>query len=204
VEDNALLFWILCAAFAAVGLHMILYSRRRRRMLESFAEKHQFKIKPDHEGAIQKVLDTCFSLKSNNLVRSFGQLSSLVDGGTIWLFRSIELLDLNPYGKSESTHFPRIAALFDISKTHNAFFVLGKSMQTRPMIPGAAEIKAEVARLATQSASACDARHPLSVTLAQGHALIYFEPLVTGGEKPADVEALYCIAQNMRHELASD
>lgn len=46
-----------------------------------------------------------------------------------------------------------------------------------------------------------NARHPVSVTLTKGHGLVYFEPLVTGGENINDVDALYCIAKNICEEL---
>jgi hypothetical protein len=36
------------------------------------------------------------------------------------------------------------------------------------------------------------------VTLAGGKGLIYFEPLVTGGENGADLEALHDIASTLR------
>ncbi len=201
---GAVVFWILVPLFVAVGLYLIWYSRRRKKMLEAFSQTHRLRIRPEHEKELQKTLDSCFSLKDENLVRSFGQLSSLVDGESIWLFRTVELLDLNPHAQSYSTHFPRIVALFDISKDHDEFFVLDKSMQASQMLPRSNSPNPHVTELAKRIAASCKARHPLSVTLTGGHGLIYFEPLVTGGETISDVNSLYCIAKNMCEKLSED
>ncbi len=202
--SSALVLWILVPLFAAVGLYLIWYSRRRKKMLEAFAKAHQLRISPERKGELQRTLDGCFSLENENLVRRFGQISSLVDGGLIRIFRAVELLDLNPRARSYSTHFPRIAALFDVSTDYDEFFLLDKSMQARRRRPGSDPPSPDVAEIAKRTAASCNARHPLSVTLAHGHGLIYFEPLVTGGETMNDVDSLYCIAKGMREELGGD
>jgi hypothetical protein len=60
----------------------------------------------------------------------------------------------------------------------------------------------KVTEIAKQAAVSCKARHALSVTVARGHGLIYFEPLVTGGETIDDVDSLYCIAKNISKKLS--
>jgi hypothetical protein len=199
--SSALVFGILVPLFIAVGLYLIWYSRRRKKMLDVFAKTHQLSIRPEHADELQKTLDSCFSLKDKNLVRSFDRLSSLIDGGSIWLFRAVELLDLNPHGQSYSTHFPRIAALFEVSAGYDEFFLLDKSMRARQRLPEPDDVDAGVVEITKKIAASCNARHALSVTLAHGHGLIYFEPLVTGGETISDVAVLYGIAKNMRAEL---
>jgi hypothetical protein len=199
--SGALVVWILVPLFVAVGLYLIWYSRRRKKMLEAFAKAHQFRIRPDRQGQLQKTLDSCFSLTGKGLVRSFGQLSSLVEAGPIWLFRAVELLDLNPHARSYSTHFARIVALFDVSTRHDEFFVLDKSMRVSQRLPGSKSPDSNVVGISKEIAKSCKARHLLSVTLARGHGVIYFEPLVTGGETIADVHSLYCIAKNMSERL---
>ena len=202
--SGSLVFWILVPLFMAVGLYLIWYSRRRKKMLEAFAKAHQLCIRPEHEKELQKTLDSCFSLNDKGLVRSFGQLSSLVGGESIWLFRAVELLDLNPHAQSDSTHFSRIAALFDISTDHDEFFVLDKSMQASKRLPRSKSPNPNVIEISKRIAKSCKARHLLSMTLARGHGLIYFEPLVTGGEKISDVNSLYCIAKNMSEKLSGN
>jgi hypothetical protein len=196
-----LVFWILGPLFAALGLYLLWYSRRRRRMLEAFAGKHRLRIQPGYREKLQETLDGAFSLEGEGLVRSLSQLSSIVDGGSVRIFRTIELLDLNPYAQSYTTHYNRIAALFEIPAGHDEFFLLDKSMQASRMLPGAGTPAPEVVDLARRAAVSCSARHPLSVTLARGHGLIYFEPLVVGGESLGDVDSLYCIAKQLHDAL---
>ena len=173
-------------------------------MLDAFAKTHQLRIRPEHEKELQKTLDSCFLLKDKGLVRSFGQLSSLVDGESNWLFRAVELLDLNPHSQSYSTHFSRIVALFDILTDHDEFFVLNKSMQASQKLPRSKSPNPMIIEITKRIAKSCKARHNLSVTLTCGHGLIYFEPLTTGGETISDVSSLYCIAKNMSEKLSGN
>lgn len=200
--SGSLVFWILVPLFVALGLYLFWYSRRRKKMIATFAKMHQLRSRPEYDKELQKTLDNCFSLKEEGLVRSFEQLSSLVGGDSIWLFRAVELLDLNPLAQSQSTHFPRIAALFDISVNYDEFFIMDRSMQPRQRLPESTLTNPNVAEITKQIAKSCDARHALSVTLTRGHALIYFEPLLTGGETVNDVNSLYCIAQKLYEKLS--
>lgn len=47
--SGALVFWILGPLFGALGLCLIWYSRRRKKMLEAFAKTHQLQIRPEYE-----------------------------------------------------------------------------------------------------------------------------------------------------------
>lgn len=199
---GAVVFWILIPLFVALGLYLFWYSRRRKKMLGMFAKIHQFQIRPDYDKELQETLDTFFSFKDSGLVRSFGQLSSLIEGESIWLFRAVELLDLNPIAQSYTTHYPRIVALFDTSTVHEEFFVLDKSMQARQRLPRSKAPNTKVTEIVKRTATSCKARHPLSVTLTSGHGLIYFEPFVTGGETINDVDSLYCIAKDIGEKLS--
>jgi len=202
--SGAVVFWILVPLFVAIGLYLIWYSRRRKKMLEAFAKMHQLRIRPEYGKELQEALDTFFSLEEDGLVRRFGQLSSLVEGESVWLFRAVELLDRNPHARSSSTHFPRIVALFETSTAHEAFFILDKFMQARQQLPESKPPGTKVAEIVKQTATACKARHPLSVTVTRGHGLIYFEPFVTGGETINDVNSLYCVAKGVCEKLSGD
>lgn len=201
--SGTLLVWILVPLFLAVGLYLVWYSHRRKKMLEAFAKNHQLAIRPEYENELQKTLDSAFSLSGEGLVRSFGQLSSLVDGGTVWVFRAVELLDLSRHAQSQSTHFARIAALFEVSAARDGFFILDRSGRATPRLPSADAPNRAVVEASRRAAESCEARHTLSVTLAGGHGLIYFEPLVTGGETLKDVRSLYCIAGKLQQELGA-
>jgi hypothetical protein len=199
---GTLVFWILVPLFVAVGLYLIWYSHRRKKMLEAFAQTHQLMIRPEYREELQETLDRFLSIKNGVLVRSFGSLSSLVYGESIWIFRAVELLDLNPQAQSYSTHFSRIVALFNISTNYEEFFILDKSMHASQRLPGSKSPDPNITDLIKRIAVSCKARHPLSVTLTRGHGLIYFEPLVTGGEIKSDIYSLYCIAKNMSEKLS--
>jgi len=202
--SGVVVLWILVPLFIAVGLYLFQYTRRRKKMLEAFAKMHQFRVRPEYEKELQKTLDSCFSLNEEGLVRSFGQLSSLVHEDHIWIFRAVELLDLNPHAQSYSTHFSRIVALFDAPPGHEEFFVLNKSMQAIQRLPRSKPPNPKVTETTKRIAVYCMARHPLSVTVTHGQGLIYFEPLVTGGETINDVNSLYCIAKGMQEKLPGD
>ena len=202
--SGALVAWILAPLFVAVGIYLIWYSRRRKKMLAAFAKTHQLMLRPEYKEEIQKTLDSCFSIKNGSVVRSFGQLSSLGFGESIWFFRTVELLDLNPHAQSYSTHFSRIAVLFNILTDHDEFFILDKTRHASQRLPGSKLPDPHIADLVKRSAMSCKARHPISVTLTGGYCLIYFEPLVTGGETKSDINSLYCIAKNIREKLSGD
>ena len=74
---------------------------------------------------------------------------------------------------------------------------MDKSMQPRQRVSGSVLPNPNVAEITKQIIKSCAALHLLSVTLARGHGLIYFEPLVTGGETINDVNSIYCIAKKM-------
>lgn len=202
--SNPLVFWIVVPLFAAVGIHLLIYGRQRKRMMEGFARAHGFRVRPELENALEQALDRCVALDAPGLVRTFSRLASIVDAGPIRLFRCIELLDLVPYAQASSTHFPRLAATFDVAGHFAAFFLLDRSGQASPRVPGAPPPEPRLVEAVTRAAASCRARYTLSVTLARGRAVIYFEPSVTGGETRDDLEALYCIARSLRQELANN
>ena len=202
-DSGALVWWILVPLFVAVGIHLVLYSRRKRKMLEAFANSHQLCISPESKEELQKTLENHFSLKQEGLVRSFEQLSSIVDGGSIWIFRVVELLDLDPHAQSSSAHFSRIVALFEVAGKYDEFFIHDRSMQVKNRVSGSNPPSPLVTKITNQTASSCNARHPLSVTLAHGRGLVYFETLVTGGETMSDIDSLYCIARKLGQELGA-
>jgi hypothetical protein len=77
-------------------------------------------------------------------------------------------------------------------------------MQIHQRLPGSKSHNAGVMELSKRIVKSCKARHALSVTLTRGHGLIYFEPLVVGGENKYDVNSLYCIAKSMHEELSEN
>ncbi|MBR9882878.1 MAG: hypothetical protein GYB21_04125 [Oceanospirillales bacterium] len=201
MSDEQLLLWILGPLFGAVGLYLVWYARRRRRMMRAFAREHQFPVKRTLLKPLQHCLDTAFALPQSDAVRSFGELSCVVDAGKAWLFLTVELLDLRRYGQTGSTHFARMAAVFKVSADLDAFFLIDMHGKVINRITQEPEVLPRVATAAHEAMREAGAGHTLSVTLANGYGLVYFEPLATGGEEPADLEALCKIALSLHARL---
>ena len=199
--SETLVFWILIPLFVAIGIYLLWYMKRRKRMLLQFAKDNGFNIKQKHEEKLQERLDSCFSLEDPGLIRSFGQVSNIIEKGSVLFFQTVELLDLNPHAQAYSTHFNRIAALFETHKTLDEFFLLDKSMRPQHRLPTQKTSNPKIAEISRQIAKSCNASHTLSVTLRNGYGIIYFEPLVTGGESMQDIVSLSCIAANMQQEF---
>lgn len=119
--------WLLGVAFVAVGLYLVWYSQRRKKMLAAFAVEHGFAIDRSSTAQLQQSLEPCLQFDIAGIVREFGQLSTLVDAGTVLIFRAVELIDLSPNTQPNSTHFSRIAAFFDISNAYDEYFLIRKS-----------------------------------------------------------------------------
>ena len=123
------MWWLLILLLVAVGVYLLWYAKRRKKMLETFAQARGLTIRPELASSIQQTLDHYFSLEDPGVVRSFCQLAGIVDGDTVRLFRAIELLDLSPHSSASSTHFSRIAALFEVSTEYDDFFLLDVSLK---------------------------------------------------------------------------
>ena len=201
-NSDTLVLWILLPLFAAVGLYLLWYSRRKKKILEAFAGAQQLPFSPELEAELQATLDRCFPLQDSGLIRSFGQLSSIIDAGPVRMFSAVELLDLNPHAQASSTHFSRIAALFKVPADIDEYFLLERTGQVNTVLPTVKTPAANITELTRQAAATCRAEHTLSVTLKNGYGLIYLEPLVTGGETLTDIEALYAIARKMHKTLS--
>ena len=194
--------WIIGTAFAAVGFYLVWYSQRRKKMLTAFAAEHGFAIDRNSTAKLEHSLANCLRFGIAGIAREFGQLSTLVVAGTVQIFRAVELIDLSQDTQPDSTHFSRIAALFDISQEYDEYFLLSNSQGISNLHPIHDSPDTIAVQVATDIARSCEARHTLSITLRNGKGLLYFEPTVTGGENKADLEALYCIAKAMKDVYA--
>lgn len=126
---------ILGSAFAAVGLYLIWYSRRRKRMLAVFAAEHGFSRNRMGAAQLERLLSECLSFNVAGIVREFGQLSNSVDAGSIAIFQAVQLIDLSPDTQPNSTHFSRLAALFDIAPEYDEYFLLRSSQEILNLHP---------------------------------------------------------------------
>ena len=200
--SGAAIGWIIGTAFAAVGLYLVWYSQRRKKMLTMFAAEHGFAMGRNSTAQLEHSLAQCLRFDIEGIVREFGQLSTTVHAGTVQIFRAVELIDLSPNTQPDSTHFSRIAAHFDISNEYDEYFLLRYSQGVANLHPIHDSPNRNAVQIASDIARTCEARHTLSITLRNGKGLVYFEPTVTGGENKADIEALYCIAKAMKDAYA--
>lgn len=201
--SQATVFWILIPLFLAVGMYLFWYAKRREKMVDAFAQSRGFTIRAELKPTIEHILDHYFALQDDpGVVRSFGQISPIVDGGTVRLFRTVELLDVSPHSTASSTHFSRFVALFEVSTEFDDFFLLDAALHPTRRWADFPKPDPRAVTLAKKAATAYNPRHTLSITLTHGHGLIYFEPLVTGGESLDDLHCLYEIARQLHQQLS--
>lgn len=196
-----LVFSLLTIAFTAVGIHLWRYGRKRKRLMQQFAKSQGVSFKPELIQLLEQTLEACFTLPYTGLVRSFAQFSNLINAGEIQLFQCVELLDLNPHAHSESTHFSRIAALYKVDQSEQCFFIYYPSGTHAPRLAQQWQPSQSILEKIEKPIKTAAIRHPLSITINNGMMLIYFEPLITGGESAEDIKALYQTAKRLHQAL---
>ena len=179
VEGNTLVFAMLGAAFAGIGIHLFAWSRRRSGLLRQFAESRGLVYHAaDGEGLERRVND-CVALEEPGMVRSFGQFSDVVAVGAGRLFRAVELLDLVPWGRAEYTNHARTAVTFPYPRDLEGIFLISPQLSVHQRYPASPsrtdEVKDLLAR-ARIAAPPCT----LSLTLGRGNAVAYLEPAMAG------------------------
>jgi hypothetical protein len=197
-------FWILGTTFVALGIYLYAYSRKRSRLIRDFALSKGLRYSRKAGAALEEELEKAFSFDIPGIVRNFGRIRDVVENKGITMFRATELLDLTPYGRSQNTHFGRIAAYFDAPVTPEMFFLVTKAGELTNRHPTEA-IPAEdasfikIKEVLEKSAP----RHRLSVTLMRGKAILYLEP-VFGSEKKEDLDYLFELAVAIHKQLWSN
>ena len=85
-----MVFWILVPAFVAVGVHLIWYSGRVRRMVADFARARGLTYRSRDDNRFETVLGEALKFDEPGLVRSFGQFRDIVQDNnalTVWTSR---------------------------------------------------------------------------------------------------------------------
>jgi len=198
-----LVFAILVPVLLAVGVYLLWYSRRRNELMKAFASSHGLAVHAELAAGLEERLTRLFDFDRTMMVRSFGQLKNIVKDGDILIFNGVELLSLTPLTRSNNTHFSRIAALFPISGKHSGFFDVDKSGAIISRVPGEIRPDENTAQIVKRTVAEAGARHSLSATFKGGYGLIYFEPLVTGGENIADLDCLLRLTRLLKSALGS-
>jgi hypothetical protein len=196
-------FWILVPLFVAVGAYLVWYSRRGRRLVMAFAREKGLRYRPGDDGQLAAALDEALGFDEPGLVRSFGQVRDIVyDRESVQLFRTVELLDLNRYGTSQSTHYSRVAVTFEVSPDLELFALVSPDLRCQSRLGSDSSVPQEPVTVIRSVLENQRPRCPLSVTLKRGRGLIYLEPLVTGNVRPEDLEYLIAIGRGLRTAFA--
>ena len=114
-------FLILTPIFVLIGLWLLIYSRRRSRIVKAFCETNRFFYRFKDEGTLEQALNRSFALAAP-LGRDFSRIRDIVEDDSIRLFRVTEALDLSSYGMPQNTHFGRIAVFLKQKRIVNCFF----------------------------------------------------------------------------------
>lgn len=180
MHGNMWVFVILGVAFAAVGVHLVLWSRRQSSRIENFARSHGLGYEArDSAGHLEREVNSCVALEEPGLARAFDRFRDLVSLNGGKLFRAVELLDLNPWGDTENTHQARTAVFFDAPHYPAGIFSVTPTLAVEQRYPRNQSAANQV-RALLERASVRPPPCPLSLTLMRGHGLAYLEPTMVG------------------------
>lgn len=190
MNGDLLVFVVLGVAFAAVGLHLFFYSRRKAAVVRGFAQSRGCALMEKDDGSLEAELGRAFRIDDAGCVREFGQIRDVVSLPTATMFRAVELIDLNPHARAENTHHARAAVLFQGAPKWSGIFHVTPGLVAHQRYPLEARSAAEdVSGLFAESGMPAPP-HALSITFMRGHGLAYLEPLVTGSVTEEDLTYL--------------
>lgn len=189
LEGNMLVFVILGAAFAGVGIHLLLWSRRKSALVKRFAESRGLVYRAQDVEGLEKRINDCVMLDGQGMVRTFGQVGNIVTVGSGKLFRGVELLDLVPWGKAEYAHNARTAIIFPCAGELEGIFLVSPQLSVHQRYPESPSNEGRLKNLLTR-ARVPEPPCTLSLTLMRGGAVAYLEPTVAGAVSNKHLEYL--------------
>jgi hypothetical protein len=195
-------FLILTPIFVLIGLWLLIYSRRRSRLVKAFGGTRGFFYCHKDDGTLEQALNRAFTLASP-LGRDFSRIRDIVGDDGIRLFRVTEALDLSHYGIPQNTHFGRIAVFLETEKECELFFLAKNAQEIKLILPkdsrqiAADSVFAELIQIIKEYPPP----HMLSVTVMRGKFLAYLEPKLTGSEKESDLNYLFELAKMTKRTL---
>jgi len=201
-QGNPMVLVILIPVFLAVGIHLLIYSQKRKSMLKAFAQKKGLKYTPEDTEQLEEILNKKLAIEGTGLVRSFGQIKDIVSDGEISLFRCIELLDLNPYRDAANTHQNHICVSFNVPEVIDLFFVTTKEGIHTNLYPKDKNIEENEYFLKLKSTIENNLpKNKVIISFRHGKAVLYISPLVTGGETEKDLEYLVALGKAIKNVL---
>lgn len=199
-HGNPEVFLIIIPVFAALGIYLYLYGRKKSKMLKNFASSRGLMYQKSDNGKLEEELSQTLRLKTP-YARSFFKVRDIVSDGEVSLFRVTELLDLNPYGTAQNPHSARIAVTFNTVLESNLFFMAKNMDNFINLFPGSKKEPLEtnpdfdkLKNIIIQNPTA----HPLTITVMNGKFLAYLEPFRTGSEKESDIGYLFDLAKKIK------
>ena len=192
-------FLILTPIFVSIGFWLLIYSKRRSRLVKMFGQKKGFFYRYKDNGKLEQTLNRALTLAAP-LGRDFSKIRDIVGGDGIRLFRVTETLDLSYYGMPQNTHFGRIAVFFETEKNRELFFLVNDAQEIKHIFPkdlhqmASDPLFAKLKQIIRENPPP----HMLSVTIMRGKFLAYLEPMLTGSEKESDLNYLYEVAKMVK------
>ncbi len=192
-------FLILAPIFVLIGLWLIIYSKRRSRLVKKFGETKGLLYHPRDDGTLEQELN-CALVLNAPLGRNFSRIRDIVEDSDIRLFRVTEALDLSFYGIQQNTHSGRIAVSFETQKDWEFFFLAKNAQEIKYILPDDSHQLATdpVFTELKQVIRSNPPPHTLSVTAMRGKFLAYLEPLLTGSEKMGELKYLFDLARMIK------
>ena len=201
-QGNPMVWLILIILFLAVGVHLMIYSSKRRKMLKKFAQKNNLKPVSQDNNDLEIQLNKKLAIKENGFLRTFMKIKDIIGDGEVFLFRGIELLDLNPYGNPETTHQNHIYISFDVPEKIDLFFIMDKNSKVINLYPKDKELeKDEYFKKIKHIIQKQTNKKNITVSIGGGKALLNTNPLVTGKETEEDLKYLLVCGKAIKNNL---
>jgi hypothetical protein len=202
-SNDPRVFLILIPIFAALGIYLILYNKKKSTLFKNFSSARGLQYQKKDDGQIEIVLSEKLKIEEPSYVRSISDVKDIIRYGEILIFRCTELLDLYKYGNSQTTHFPRVALSFDAPQAASVFFIFyPKTGEYKSCYPPDKNLNEDKYFQKVQSLLRdFSPPHPVSITFSRGTAFIYLEPLVVGGEKEGDLDYLLNLGKRIKDIL---
>jgi len=193
INSNIVFPILLISLFVVVGIHLLLYSKKRHLLINEFAKKNGLELLPvEHSVRLEEELNSSLSLDGNGAVRKVMKLKDLVAGQGITIFRCIELLKFGPTPSNTPHHQNHVASTFIVPEKINLFFSINQAGEFRPWYPRDYPLKEDpYFQKLIPVLNGIRPPREVTITLRNERGFIYNNPLVTGGEKMDDLDYLY-------------